>query len=325
MKTFFSYRQRSGSRVLASRSTPQIAICEVSAGTICVGEIATIVLYSAIPGKWYRADACRLAEEVVRLVGGLAEDVGGRVTLAIPQEEASRALYLICKCIPEADYADIVSQLWRQGLAEIVGGEGHPIKPKQYVRPACGLACVPGWKTVTTRDEAGQPTGFEKIKALWFVNAAERSGPRDPRVDEPHWVSGGVVKYAAHTAVTSKGGLVVAQLDGVRYESPTHAVAWVQINDPEKIRQALLMLGIVPELYPVADGYLQCGYGDVVQYAPGDEEISPFLQVELAERTQGCWDQLVELASHKNFSDTTPTWAGWEAEICETADAVASA
>lgn len=156
MRRFFSYKPRSGSRVLVAIPTAEIAICQVQAGTVAVGNMATISMYSAQPGRHCRFDAQRFAEETIRLVGGLAEDNQGVVTLCVPERYAWVVANAAADLMPELDRADLMRQLWRQGLAvlnEIDQHVGFGYAPSSHI---CGepnpVEAIPGWKTTAEEE-----------------------------------------------------------------------------------------------------------------------------------------------------------------------------
>lgn len=291
MRTFFSYCPRSGSRIIAKQSTQQIAVVALSAGWMCVGEFARFTFYSATPGKHYRGDACRFADECVQAFGGMAEDACGKVTLCVPQHHASDVLHLARLCLPEADHTALAAQMWQQGFSTITGGDSPRIELKAIAH-ACRLACIPGWRHTLNRDV--EPQVWHSVPALWFFDA-DASNSADP----------------ARVCVSDKGRYIEYQDYMAKVCTPSHPVGWLQI-DGNAVADALRILGIIPENCPLVHGYRQTQYRDLVEYAPGDEEVAPFIQVKRGHTTGGVWDLLLPLASQTNSCCiTTPEWAGW--------------
>lgn len=328
LTTHFSYRPRSGSRVIAAQDNDHVAICHVAAGTIAVGDLVTLSMYAAVPGHHYRHDACRLASEVIPLTGGLAEDAQGTVTLAIPRHRAPEIVRLVTQLLP-VDVDDLHRQLWRNSAATLksIGRHGECFAVAEDPRAGTPLACVPGWKTRPKRDEDGNITGgTERVPALWIVDA-RYSGVQSDAVSEPHWVDNGRVIRAAHIAITDAGRHFAGVLDGCSYSTPCDDLAWVQIEG-EQVPAALALLHLHPSAADGVDAYHEVGthYGpDAVLWTAGGEDCAATLQVYRTAATAFCFDRLAELASQKNWHADFPVWAGWHKELCGSchADAVA--
>lgn len=325
MKQYFSYRPRSGSRVFASLPTDHVAICDVRAGTIAVGDVVTLTLESAVPGGWYRDDARRAAAEVVHAVGGMAEDDQGGVTLVVPRHTVPRVLPTIRRLLGPCRASDLEAQLWRQAAAELVaiavpdGGQFRLIEA-----PPIALDCVPGWMTRPQRDAAGDIVDdadgrivYETVRALWIVDARWRgvqagSHIGQPhyyvegrRVGQPHYVEGRRVRHCDHIAVTDKGRHFRGFIGEQRYDTPAHDKQWVQI-DPPHVDQARSLL---PE--PLPDG---------VEYWEGDEDSPPNIQAWRHAVDGTTFASLMRLASQVNHHASLPEWAGWESrELAVTA------
>lgn len=296
MQTFFSYKPRSRSRIIAKQSTQQIAVVGLTAGWMCVGEFARFTFHSATPGKHYRGDACRFAKECVAAFGGLAEDACGAVTLCVPQHHAPDVLHLVRLCLPDADQTALAGQMWQQGFAHIVGADSPHIEMKPIAQ-ACRLACVPGWRHTLTRDV--EPQVWHDIPALWFFDADDATDDR------------------RRVCVSDRGRHIEYDHGMAKVCTPNHPVGWMQI-DGDNVAHALEILGIIPEECPLVHGYRQTQYGDLVEYAPGDEDFPAFIQIKRGHTTGGVWGRLLQLASQTNACCvTTPSWAGWVHAVVE--------
>lgn len=127
MRRLFSYRPRSGSRVLAAKPNEFVGIAELEAGTLAVGSVAILSIDAAQPGKWWRSLAARLARDIGESIGGLAEDVNGTINVAVPCHHIKEVINLIYRIAPnnvrEDVKASLETQAYRQGLAKIVHRE----------------------------------------------------------------------------------------------------------------------------------------------------------------------------------------------------------
>lgn len=91
LRSYFSYRPRSGSRVLVSRPVAGVCIAHPGPGTICAGWVTVLSYYAAQPGAYWRHEAKEAARQIVAAVGGMAEDDQGTITLVVRRDFAARA------------------------------------------------------------------------------------------------------------------------------------------------------------------------------------------------------------------------------------------
>lgn len=129
IRKVYSYTPRSGSRVLASCAKSDVAICLVQSGTVAVGDLVTISIDTASPGAWYRADAQRLARQLIPHTGGIAEDVCGTVSFHVPRHKVKLVVESIRRFLNVELLPTDWESLWKEKVVYIDGfyAGGNPI------------------------------------------------------------------------------------------------------------------------------------------------------------------------------------------------------
>jgi hypothetical protein len=121
MQQFFSYRPKSGSRVLASEPNHHCVIGDLgTAGTICAGDIVAMSWNTATPGpNYWRQIAVETAKGIVTAVGGLAEDNQGDVTLVTTKPHAYRAAEIMTMASGQPRPDGVTTALLRAGCLSV--------------------------------------------------------------------------------------------------------------------------------------------------------------------------------------------------------------
>lgn len=284
---FYSYIPRSGSRVIASNPTDEVAICAVRSGTIAVGDLGTVTLYAAKSGEWYRPDAARFAREVVDLVGGLAEDDGGYVSIVTPRRYTAGIWELAQRSLPitHEDYQSVPARLWREGCLTLtdVSEAGAAKYERRSIEPVT-LECHPGWKRGVGEDSR------EAWPAIAF-----RIGPHDDLF------------------VTDKGHPVTCQFGDREYTSPKYQTGFLAIGEPH-VDEALRILGIDPSIRSQYQEFDQPPVPEGIEWVIGGDDSTEYIHVDTsaARLLAGHVQQLEVLAYAVNFHADLPEWAGWE-------------
>lgn len=181
IRTFFSYTPRSGSRVIAAQPTQDILILESAFGTYAAGDFITFSLSAAEPGRWWRNTACRLAEQIVAAIGGLAEDCQGAVSICFPAAHTAgiaREIKALARWyIPPAE---IDHQCWQQEAAVLAVNERSTIEywyPGYDQIQRIKLEVIPGFARRSVRiqpEEAAEMHGVEfrtaVYRSIWVVD-----------------------------------------------------------------------------------------------------------------------------------------------------------
>lgn len=252
INVFFSYMPRSGSRVIAARNCQDIIILESYCGTYAAGDFVHISLSAAEPKRWWRNTACRLAEQVVASVGGLAEDDRGTVSIVFPAayaaEIAKEVKSLACYHMMPEYGAEIDRQAWRQEAAVLaISDQGtveyHYYHNRQIERIA--LEVVPGFARRNVRlsnEESQEMHGIEfktvVYPAIWVCD--RRLFDKPDSMDEvwPHIMVNDVSVQLPAVPVTAKGEEVTCHApigsrwgDGTLVSSHSSVLAWPE-NTP---------------------------------------------------------------------------------------------
>lgn len=96
----FIYCPKSGNRVFAWKTHEEIASIEWRNGCRHVVGGCCLSYATACPGSWWRSDAKRMAEVIVRRSGGVAWDEQGQVSLVVPVRAAVHAAKLMDAAAP---------------------------------------------------------------------------------------------------------------------------------------------------------------------------------------------------------------------------------
>lgn len=199
IKVFFSYRPCSGSRVIAARGTQDVVILESYCGTYAAGDHVQIVLSAAEPRRWWRSTACRLAEQIVTAVGGLAEDDRGTVSIIFPAAyaaEITKEIKAIASHYMPEYGAEIDRQAWRQEAAVLAVNE-HGVAEYHYYHyrqfDRIDLEVVPGRARRNVRipdDESRELHGIEfrtvEYPAIWVCDRRLIDQPDSVNDQWPH-------------------------------------------------------------------------------------------------------------------------------------------
>lgn len=118
--TCFVYAPRSGDRVFAQQTHPEVAVIKWSNGCRHVIGGVTLRWYTANPGAHWRAQCRALCAAVVRATGGIAWDAQGEVTLRVPVGHAWDAWRLINGASPDAPAAPYAAPLHDPNVATLV-------------------------------------------------------------------------------------------------------------------------------------------------------------------------------------------------------------
>lgn len=118
----FIYRPKSGDRVFAHQAHETIVVVEWANG--CRHVIGgTLLRYStAVPGRWWRADAKVVATQVVASVGGIAWDDQGEVSLIVPTEWVGGVHRLMVAARELAGSEPTPGELDRERVALLLAG-----------------------------------------------------------------------------------------------------------------------------------------------------------------------------------------------------------
>lgn len=121
----FSYRPRSGSRVIAACPATGVLIVEHPwLGSWVVGRCFRFTWEAAEAGRWWRHTANRLAKEVVWDLGGMAEDDRGTITLVVPLEKAEKAYRVVCQlgATTNEEQDKFLGDMWHAGVRVLRSG-----------------------------------------------------------------------------------------------------------------------------------------------------------------------------------------------------------
>jgi len=295
MIQFFSYMPKSGSRVIAAKPGPSVIICDIAGGTVAVGDIAIISVYTARRGPLYRRGLVRrMAEEIIPITTGLAEDCQGVVTLAVPVNEVNTIITLLNELIQLSPYdlLDAKRQLWRQGLATIksdLAGINLEIKSIE----ARQVRAIPGWRGDTP--------------AVYVVYNS----------DYEHYLKAGVAP-SVYTCVTDKGRIFTAHYADGAVRAPSSKVAYLMIYDHDRILNAV---NILNNSYPLFKGVNIPTEKFNSDFSFTNEELG--LELTIIDDswslivTRNEFNDLViyhlkDLADEINNHVNYPDWAGWE-------------
>lgn len=293
LQKVFSYVPRSGSRVISFKVNDYVAISRVRAGTVAAGNLAVFKFYTAAPGENYcRFEAHRLCKEIIDLVGGLAEDDRGTITLAVPAHKGWDVYNVIVGLLPLTAYerVSLRRQLWWQGQARLTALEDYePLKVE-----AQPIRVLPGW---------------------YYHKELGKDIPGVCVVMEDDYQKHLRLELTAHPHVvfiTDKGWPVSAIYgDDITVDSPYYKDYFLEISEPEAIKTALEIINhpqLPPSLIDSSDDvYVEL---EGVTLAKVDDTIS--LQVYCDGIIESdTFEKIKPLAASINNNAELPAWAGW--------------
>lgn len=291
LQKFFSYVPRSGSRVISFKFNDYVAISRIRAGTVVAGNLVVFKFYTAVPGEHYcRYEAHRLCEEIIDLVGGLAEDDGGTITLAVPAHKGWDVYTVVNGLLPltPCERLSMRRQLWLQGLAKLTGLEDYaPVEVKPQI-----IRVLPGWRY---NKELGKD-----IPAICIV--LEDDYQKHLRLElnaEPYVVF-----------ITDKGWPVSATYgDSVTVDSPYYKDYFLDITEPKAVKTALETINHYRLPATLVDDNDICVELPGITLAKADDTIS--LQIYRGGVDDSVFGKIKPLAASINNHAELPAWAGW--------------
>jgi len=294
LQKFFSYVPRSGSRVISFKFNDYVAISGIRAGTVVAGNLAVLQFYTAVPGEHYcRYEAHRLCEEIIDLVGGLAEDDGGTITLAVPSHKGWDVCTIVDGLLPltPCERLSMRRQLWLQGLAKLTGLEDYaPVEVKPQI-----IRVLPGWRY---NKELGKD-----IPAICIVLEDDYQKHLRLELNAPYVIF-----------ITDKGWPISAVYkDNVIVDSPYYKDYFLDITEPKAVKMALETINHyrLPATL-VDDNYDICVELSGITLAKADDTISLQIYRGQDADVDSVFDKLIPLAASVNCHADLPSWAGWE-------------
>lgn len=301
IRRFFSYRPRSGSRVLAAKPNQFVAIGELEAGTLAVGSISIFSIEASYPGKWWRSLAARVARDIVESVGGLAEDANGMISFGVPKQYTKGIIELICRIAPNNVKDDVKTSLetqaYRQGLAKIVHREDGFVIELEEKEP-------------------------EEI----FILPARMNGPSVAVVTKKEWGDWTFqnIPPKAPLFVTDKGRPFSVTYGDNIVVSTGSPIEWKQWDGPEAVQNATYLSkawklpdDITSREYYCSEERVPWNGEPVVTFSNIDD--CPVLQVWISHLhgEKFLFEQFLRhrMASQINANHFLPSWAGWDVGI----------
>lgn len=252
---FFSYRPRSGSRVIAAKPVDGVVIADAWCGTICAGDVVALSYVTAEPGSHWRVEAGRLASEIVEAVGGLAEDARGVVSIVVPRRHAVTAHELMSAVDKQPRDGALLRDpnrvaLWKAGclLVQSAADGGIAVVPRHAAPHEGAFTVCPVALPDKQRDDGTLQTNRRAVRVGRTNEAGEwmrvyadlhRDGGLIPvQVFEPHRA---VRQETIH--FVSDAGFVHFDADRA-YDAVGNLVEMIQNLDPEEVERRIA--GAVP-------------------------------------------------------------------------------
>ena len=304
----FSYRPRSGSRVLAAKPNQFVAIGELEAGTLAVGSISIFSIEASYPGKWWRSLAARVARDIVESVGGLAEDANGTINVAVPWQHTKDVFKLICRIAPNEVKDDVKTSLETQAYQQGLG------------------------KIIHHREDGFVIELEEKDAEEIFVLPARMNGPAVVIIQKKEWEDWVFQNIPPKVPlfITDKGRPFSVTYGDNIVVSTGSPIEWKQWDGPEAVRNAVYLSkawtcpeDIISREWYLSEERVPWNNEPVVTFSNVDD--CPVLQVWI-QHLHGLKTSLVycqgfeqflhhRTASQINAHHLLPSWAGWDVGI----------